>query len=295
MTIEQNLIGGQWRATPDLLDVFNPADGVLLGKVPKSGVPEAEAALAAASRAFPAWVAAQSLHPHRTPAQAAELVAAEAESIARLMTQEQGKPLAEALGEVRKGAEILRFYAEEGERVHGKIVPNADAGVESRVVYEPLGVAVAISPWNYPIELLAWKVGAALAAGCTIVCKLPVETPFSPIAFIRCVEKAGVPAGVVNCLTDPGPCSAPSSSAAPLVKKVAFTGSTAVGRKIVQYAAESSTFKKVSVELGGSLPMIVCRRRRPRAGSEGRGPPLVPQHGTNLHRDQPHLYRRADL
>ena len=258
MNIEQNLIGGKWQSASDWTEVFNPADGSILGKVPASGEAEAQAALEAASNAFPSW---SRLNPFQRTAylrRAAEIVTSEQEAIARLMTLEQGKPLAEALGEVKKGAEILRFYAEEGERIHGKLVPNADLGVESRVVYEPLGVAVAISPWNYPIELLAWKLGAALASGCTVVCKLPSETPFSPIAFIKCVEKSGVPAGVVNCLTGSGPVLGPPLIKSPLVKKVAFTGSTAVGKQIARYAAESDTFKKVSLELGGSLPMIVC-------------------------------------
>lgn len=258
MNIEQNLIGGKWLSASDWIEVFNPADGTLLGKVPNSSDAEAQAALAAASAAFLTW---SRLNPFQRTAylrRAAELVSSEQEAIARLMTLEQGKPFPEALGEVKKGAEILRFYAEEGERVHGKIVPNADLGVESRVIYEPLGVAVAISPWNYPIELLAWKLGAALASGCTIVCKLPSETPFSPIAFIKCVEKSGLPAGVVNCLTGAGPVLGPPLIKSSVVKKVAFTGSTVVGRQIARYAAESDSFKKVSLELGGSLPMIVC-------------------------------------
>jgi succinate-semialdehyde dehydrogenase / glutarate-semialdehyde dehydrogenase len=257
MNIEQNLIGGRWQSASDLIDVFNPADGTLIGKVPSSSAADAEAALAAAAGAFPAW---SRLNPFQRTAylrRAADIVASRQDEIARLLTMEQGKPFAEALGEVKKGAEILTFYAEEGERVNGKILPNPD-GMESRVIYEPLGVAVAISPWNYPIELLAWKIGGALAAGCTLVCKLPEETPFSPITFVRCVEQSGLPAGVLNCLTGPGPVLGPPLVKSSVVKKVAFTGSTAVGRKIMQYVAEGDGFKKLSLELGGNKPMIVC-------------------------------------
>ncbi|HEY0256654.1 MAG TPA: NAD-dependent succinate-semialdehyde dehydrogenase [Candidatus Methylacidiphilales bacterium] len=258
MNVEKNLIAGKWQDTTEWIEVYNPADGSLIGKVPNASAADAHAALDAASQAFPAW---SRLNPFKRTAylrKAAEIVSSEQDQIARLLTMEQGKPLSEALGEVKKGAEILRFYAEEGERVHGTIIPNADVGVESRVIYEPLGVAVAISPWNYPIELLAWKLGGALAAGCTVVCKLPEETPFSPITFVRCVEKSGLPAGVVNCLTGPGPVLGPPLVTSPISKKIAFTGSTAVGRKIMHYVAESGSFKKLSLELGGNKPMIVC-------------------------------------
>ncbi len=171
------------------------------------------------------------------------------------MSTEQGKPLAEALGEVEKGAEILRYYAEEGERVEGRILPAREAVATSQVLYEPIGPCAAISPWNYPIELLAWKLGAALAAGCTVVCKLPSETPLAPLLFIEAVLKAGYPAGVVNALTGSGSVVGMALVRHPLIKKVAFTGSTAVGRKIAAAAADG--LKKVSLELGGSLPMLV--------------------------------------
>lgn len=177
--------------------------------------------------------------------------------IAEMMTMEQGKPLKEAEGEVIKGADILRYYAEEGERVYGRIIPNAEANTESRVIYQPIGVAAAISPWNYPIELLAWKVGGALASGCTIVAKLPSETPLSPLAFIRCLVDAGVPAGVVNALVGSGAVIGPMLLESPIVKKVAFTGSTAVGKDVLKNSAD--TLKRTSMELGGSLPMVVCK------------------------------------
>jgi succinate-semialdehyde dehydrogenase/glutarate-semialdehyde dehydrogenase len=170
---------------------------------------------------------------------------------------EQGKPLVEAQGEVIKGASILRYYAEEGERVYGRIIANEESDIESMVIYQPIGVAAAISPWNYPIELLAWKVGGALAAGCTLVAKLPSETPLSPLAFIRCLADAGIPDGVLNAVTGPGSVIGVMLTSSPVVKKVAFTGSTEVGREVLKSSV--GTLKKVSLELGGSLPMIICK------------------------------------
>ncbi len=177
--------------------------------------------------------------------------------IAKLMTQEQGKPFQEALGEVEKGADILTYYAEEGERIYGRIVPNVEQDMESRVIYQPIGVAAAISPWNYPIELLAWKIGGPLASGCTMIAKLPSETPLSPLAFVKCVQDAGVPAGVINAITGSGSEVGPILFDSKLVKKIAFTGSTDTGRQVLRGCVD--TFKKVSLELGGSLPTIVCK------------------------------------
>lgn len=172
------------------------------------------------------------------------------------MTEELGKPVKEAKGEVEKGAEILRYYAEEGERIYGRVIANEEKDTESIVVYEPIGVAAAITPWNYPIELLAWKIGGALASGCTIVAKLPSETPLSPLKFVECLVDAGVPEGVLNVITGSGGTVGPALIENPLVKRVAFTGSTETGKEILKMSA-SSGIKKVTLELGGSLPMIV--------------------------------------
>jgi succinate-semialdehyde dehydrogenase/glutarate-semialdehyde dehydrogenase len=259
MIHEKLLIDGQWAdaASGEIIEIQNPATGEIFAAVPAAGEAEADRAVAAADRAFAQW---SGLTPFQRGAylrKAASIVLERAADIARLMTMEQGKPLAEAVGEVKKGAQILAYYAEEGERIHGKIIPNAEPDMESRVIYQPIGVAVAISPWNYPIELLAWKLGGALAAGCTIVCKLPSETPLSPIAFVKCLLDAGIPAGVMNTLTGRGSHIGPPLLRNPLVKKVAFTGSTAVGKQIMAECA--STLKRVSLELGGSLPMVVCK------------------------------------
>ncbi|MFF2447408.1 NAD-dependent succinate-semialdehyde dehydrogenase [Neobacillus sp. NPDC058068] len=258
MIQEKNLIDGEWRNSADgaVFDVTSPATGETIATVPRSSRDDVEEAVLAADRSFKEW---SSLNPFKRGEflrRASENVQHEAKKIAELMTREMGKPFKEALGEVEKGAQILRYYAEEGERVYGRIIPNPEAGFESRVVYQPVGVTVAISPWNYPIELLAWKVGAALASGCTIVCKLPSETPLSPIAFIKCIQEAGVYPGVVNTLTGSGADIGTLLVRHPLAKKVAFTGSTEVGKTVLMESAK--TLKKVSLELGGSLPMIIC-------------------------------------
>lgn len=194
MITEKNLIDGVWTDGhgQDRLQVVNPADGNIFASVPRAAAQDVDDAINAAEQAFPKWSGLTPFKRGEYLRRAGQLVMERSEDIARLMTQEQGKPFAEALGEVKKGADILRYYAEEGERIYGRIIPGIEPGFESRVVYQPLGVVAAISPWNYPIELLAWKVGGALASGCTIVCKLPSETPLSPLAFIRSVVAAGV-------------------------------------------------------------------------------------------------------
>ena len=258
MIAQKNLIDGVWTDGygKDRLEVVNPANGEVFASVPAATDKDVESAVNAADRAFPEWSGLTPFKRGEYLRKASQIATERAGEIARLMTSEQGKPLAEALGEVKKGAEIIRYYAEEGERIYGRIIPNAEQGIESRVIYQPVGVAAAISPWNYPIELLAWKIGGALASGCTVVCKLPSETPLSPLAFVKCVADAGLPYGVVNALTGAGSVVGPMILKNPKVRKVAFTGSTAVGKRVL--AESVSTLKKVSLELGGSLPMIIC-------------------------------------
>lgn len=258
MITEKMLIGGKWTDAKSgrTIHVVNPATGEVFASVPKAGAVDAEEAINAADAAFECWSAKTAFERGSLLRKASGIVLRNEETIARLMTMEQGKPFKEALGEVRKGAEILRYYAEEGERVYGRIIPNSDENMESRVIYQPIGVAAAISPWNYPIELLAWKVGGALASGCTIIAKVPSETPLSPVSFVRCIMEAGVPDGVINVITGSGSEIGPVLTGSPLVKKVAFTGSTETGRSVVKSCTD--TFKRVSLELGGSLPMVVC-------------------------------------
>jgi succinate-semialdehyde dehydrogenase/glutarate-semialdehyde dehydrogenase len=259
MSTNKLLIDGQWLDSSEgkWIDVENPATEEIFDRVPAASASDVDAAARAAHGAFPVWAAlscdkrAEYLH------RGERLVLERADEIASLMTKEQGKPFGEAKGEVFKGAEILGYYAEEGKRVYGRVVPGFDARFTSYVLYEPVGVSAAISPWNYPIELVAWKVGGALAAGCTIVVKPPSETPLSPLAFVKCLVDAGVPKGVVNLVFGRGSVTGTQLIKHPLVKKVAFTGSTEVGREVVKLCAED--MKKVSLELGGQCPLIVSR------------------------------------
>jgi succinate-semialdehyde dehydrogenase / glutarate-semialdehyde dehydrogenase len=264
MSNNRMLIDGQWvgSSAAGTIQVEDPATNEIFDTVPEASDGDIDAAVQAADRAFPSWsrltpeARGDFLH------KAASLATQRADIIARLMTREQGKPLNEARGEVLKGAEILRYYAEEGKRIYGRSVPcsGSDATTTSFVTYEPLGACAGISPWNYPIELVAWKVGAALAAGCTFIGKPPSLTPLSPLAFLACLSDAGIPRGVVNVIFGPGSRAGARLIGNPLVKKVAFTGSTEVGRQVIRQCAESMT--KVSLELGGQCALIVsdsCR------------------------------------
>ena len=236
--------------------VADPATGETIAAVPRATARQADAAVLAAHAAFPAWSALSAFGRAALLRKAAANVRASAAEIAELMTREQGKPFPEALGEAHKGADILEYYAAEGERVYGRVIAAPDGPeYRSEVVYQPIGVAAAISPWNYPIELLAWKAGGALAAGCTLVAKAPSETPLCALAFARCMLDAGLPKGVLSALTGTGATVGAALIKHPLVKKIAFTGSTAVGREVLLNSAAS--LKKVSLELGGSLPMLV--------------------------------------
>lgn len=249
------LIDGEWiEGTGKVLPVMNPATEETIGTIRNATLEETDRAIHAARKAFPAWAALSPFQRAVLLHKAGDLIAERQDAIARLMTAEQGKPLNEAKGEIAKLAQTLHFYAEEGVRVHGEIIPNESAAYQSLVVREPIGVVAAISPWNYPAELIGWKIGGALAAGCTIVVKPPELTPFSPLAIARALTDAGIPAGVVNMVTGKGSSVGQHMVESPLVDKVAFTGSGAVGLKIQQSA---KTVKKMSLELGGNCPLIV--------------------------------------
>ena len=251
------LIDGDWCDAADgkYFSVYNQRDEQLLGQVPAATAADVEKAVRAADAAFSSWANTSPFLRGKILRAAADLVMERSKLIGRLMALEQGKPLAEASGEVTKSADILRYYAEEGERVCGRIISSADMDTSSRVIYQPVGAAAAISPWNYPVELLAWKVGAALAAGCTLVCKLPSETPLSPLAFLECLHQSGVPAGVINGLTGSGSKIGSLLTGHPQIRKVAFTGSTVVGREVLGRCTDNLT--RASLELGGSLPLLV--------------------------------------
>lgn len=240
----------------DKYEVTNPANAEVIGSVPLCSVEDLELAVGAADAAFVKWSRLTPFKRGELLRTASKNITDNKKEIALRLSMEQGKPLLEAIGEVQKGADILRYYAEEGERVYGRIIANADEGIESRVTYQPVGVCGAISPWNYPIELLAWKLGAALAAGNTIVCKMPYETPLSTLMFIKVVQASGFEAGVINAITGMGSLLGKAMAEHRKIKKLAFTGSTAVGKTVMSNSVDS--LKKLSLELGGSLPMIVA-------------------------------------
>ena len=253
-------VGGRWLENDDgrWIDVENPSTLETIGRVAVSDEKNINDAIDAADRAFMGWSRVSPETRACVLFKASELVRERADYIAALMTKEEGKPLNEARGEVKKGADILQFYAEEAKRLHGERIPGFDPTTTSYIVYEPVGVAAAISPWNYPVELVAWKLGGSLASGCTIVVKPPSETPLSPAAFAECIIDAGVPEGVVNIVFGRGSKTGPVLVEHPKVEKVAFTGSTEAGKKIAAQCGQH--MKKVSLELGGHCPFIVTEK-----------------------------------
>lgn len=236
------------------LAVENPANGEVIGQIAAATPDEIDAAVSAARRAFYSWSAelpkTRAMALHRL----GDLIADDALKMAQIMTLEQGKPVNEARGEILKLAEACHFYAEEATRVHGEIVPNDQFGFQSLVVREPIGVVGAITPWNYPAELVGWKLCASLASGCTIVIKPAEITPFTALAIAEKCAEAGIPAGVVNVLTGKGSQVGQALVEHPQVDKIAFTGSSAVGLHIQQSCPQ---VKRLSLELGGNCPMIV--------------------------------------
>jgi succinate-semialdehyde dehydrogenase/glutarate-semialdehyde dehydrogenase len=255
--IQRALIGGEWVGADGggAFAVTNPATGETLGTAPDMGAAETRRAIEAAQQALPLWRDRPAKERAQIMRRWFELTMADQERLARIVTAEQGKPLAEARGEIAYGAAYIDWFAEEGRRVYGDIAPGA---MDRRllVLRQAIGVAAAITPWNFPSAMLARKAAAALGAGCTIVVKPAELTPFSALALAELAERAGVPAGVVNVVTarDPVPVGA-ELTRNPLVRKLSFTGSTEVGRILLRQAAEN--IQKCSMELGGNAPLIV--------------------------------------
>jgi succinate-semialdehyde dehydrogenase/glutarate-semialdehyde dehydrogenase len=237
------------------IEVRNPASGDLLARVPDVGAAGAERAIAAAARALPAWRARPAAERAGVLRRMQELVAQQQEDLARLITAEQGKPLAEARGEVVYAASYLDWYAGEALRVLGETIPSARADQRLTVLRQPVGVCAAITPWNFPIALLARKLAPALAAGCTLVAKPAELTPLSALALAAISEQAGLPAGVFNVITGAPAAIGRAFMESPVIRKVSFTGSTAVGKLLIEQAA--GTVKRLSLELGGNAPFIV--------------------------------------
>ncbi|HJW80042.1 MAG: NAD-dependent succinate-semialdehyde dehydrogenase [Microvirga sp.] len=251
-----NLIDGEWIAAgADAIPVTNPATSVLLGSVPNSGRKETKRAVEAASRAFPAWRAKTAAERAAVLRRLHALILEHQDDLAQLLTLEQGKPLAEAKGEVGMSAAYVLWFAEEARRIYGDVIPSPWAGRRILVTKDPVGVVAAITPWNFPSSMIARKLGPALAAGCTMVIKPASQTPYSGLAWgVLCAE-AGVPKGVVNIVTGSSREIGAELTSNPDVKKITFTGSTEVGKKLMEQAAK--TMKKVSMELGGNAPFIV--------------------------------------
>ncbi|MCO5085203.1 MAG: NAD-dependent succinate-semialdehyde dehydrogenase [Rhizobiaceae bacterium] len=254
---EANLIDGEWVAADSgkTIDVVNPATGLKIGTVPKSGTAETRRAIAAASAAFQSWRRTSANDRAKLMRKLHDAIMDNQDALAELLTMEQGKSLAEAKGEVGMSAAYILWYAEEGRRTYGDTVPSPWADRRIMVTKEPVGVIAAITPWNFPSSMLARKIGPALATGCTAVVKPASQTPYSGLAWGVLCEEAGIPKGVVNILTGSASEIGDEICANPLVRKITFTGSTEVGKVLIEKSA--ATVKKVSMELGGNAPFIV--------------------------------------
>ncbi|MGW7772280.1 NAD-dependent succinate-semialdehyde dehydrogenase [Pseudomonas machongensis] len=248
-------IDGQWLSGSATYPVLNPATGETLAQVPRGGAEETQAAIAAAERALPAWRGKLAKERAQILRRWSELMLEQRDALATLLSREQGKPLAEAKGEVAYAASFLEWFAEEGRRVYGDVIPTPKADARVLVTKEPIGVVAAITPWNFPLAMVTRKVGPALAAGCTLILKPSEETPLSAFALALLAEQAGVPAGVFNIVSGDAPAIGGALQASTVVRKLSFTGSTRTGKLLMRQAAD--TLKKVSLELGGNAPFIV--------------------------------------
>lgn len=254
---QQAYINGQWC---DALDsgqqvILNPATGEKLGSVPVMSAAETRTAIAAAHQALPAWRALTAKERSALLHNWHQLIMQHQDELARIMTLEQGKPLAESRGEIAYGASFVEWFAEEGKRIYGDLIPAPVASQRLLVMKQPVGVVAAITPWNFPSSMITRKTAPALAAGCTVVLKPAPQTPFSALALAELAHQAGIPAGVFNVVTGDAPAIGGELTSNPLVRKLSFTGSTQTGRLLLQQCAHD--IKKVSLELGGNAPFIV--------------------------------------
>jgi succinate-semialdehyde dehydrogenase/glutarate-semialdehyde dehydrogenase len=251
----QCLIGGQWFGANATIEVRNPATGELVGTVPSLGADDTRRAIEAAEAALPAWRARTAAERSKILRRWFDLMLANQEDLARLMTAEQGKPLSEARGEIAYAASFVEWFAEEGKRVYGDVIPSPNADRRIVVIKQPVGVCAAITPWNFPSAMITRKAAPALAAGCTMIVKPAEQTPLSALALAWLAEQAGVPAGVFSVITGNARAIGGELTASPVVRKLSFTGSTEVGRLLMAQCA--TTVKKLSLELGGNAPFIV--------------------------------------
>ncbi len=254
---QQAYINGQWLAAQSnaTVPVSNPATGEEIGTIPNMGAAEATQAVEAAYTALQSWKALTAQNRADILLAWHKLVLDHTDELALIMTIEQGKPLAEAKGEVRYAASFIQWFAEEGKRIYGDVIPTVNNQQRFIISKEPVGVVAAITPWNFPIAMITRKAAPALAAGCTVVIKPANETPYCALAIAKLAEKAGIPAGVINIVTGKSQEIGSVFTSHEKVKKLTFTGSTPVGRLLMQQC--SSTIKKLALELGGNAPLIV--------------------------------------
>lgn len=250
-----NFIDGQWSSGGSTYPVFNPANGELITDVQRAGAEETNLAIDAAHRALPAWRKLTAKERSQKLKRWSELMLSHQKDLATLLSREQGKPLAEAMGEVVYAASFLEWFAEEAKRAYGDVIPSHKADARIIVVKEAIGVVAAITPWNFPLAMVTRKVGPALAAGCTMILKPSEETPLSAFALAVLAEQAGIPAGVFNIVSGDAVAIGGALQASGIVRKLSFTGSTRTGKLLMRQAAD--TLKKVSLELGGNAPFIV--------------------------------------
>jgi succinate-semialdehyde dehydrogenase / glutarate-semialdehyde dehydrogenase len=255
----QLFIGGEWQDSADgqTIAVFNPASGQEIGRVARATKADLDRALAATEQGFEIWRNMSPAERSKIMRKAAGILRERADDIAKVLTQEQGKPLVEAQGEVGAASDIIEWFAEEGFRVYGRLVPSRrDPAIRQMVVKDPVGPVAAFTPWNFPINQLVLKISAALAAGCSVIAKAAEETPAAPAALVKAFADAGLPSGVLGLVYgEPAEISS-YLIAHPIIRKVTFTGSTPVGKHLAALAA--THMKRATMELGGHAPVIVC-------------------------------------
>ncbi|GAK09219.1 NAD-dependent succinate-semialdehyde dehydrogenase [Geomicrobium sp. JCM 19038] len=248
-------INGEWLETTDQENVYNPATGEVIGSVSVVGANETKEAIQAANESFKTWRKLPGATRGAYMAKAVEIMRTRADELANTITKENGKPLADAKGEVTSGINYLEWYAEEAKRVYGDVVPASHEDKHLMVLRQPVGVAAAITPWNFPFSMITRKIAPALAAGCTVVLKPAPATPLSAINVFECFHEAGVPAGVVNLVIGDAEAIGKEMTSSTDVSKLTFTGSTAVGKMLMRDSA--ATMKRMSMELGGHAPFII--------------------------------------
>ncbi len=267
-TLRRMLIDGKWVEADNgrTLGVINPATEEVIVDVAYGGRAETHRALEAAGKAMPAWMKQSSWDRAKILKKTADLMRERIDTIARALTMEQGKPLVEAKAEINHSADTFEWFAEEGKRAYGQVIPHATQGKRHFTIKHPVGVVAAISPWNFPITLQARKIAPALAVGCTIVCRPASQTPLSLIQVFECMVEAGLPAGVANLVIGTAQEMADEFLENPICRKISFTGSTEVGKQLMKGAADQ--MKRLSLELGGHAPFIVFPDADPEAGAK---------------------------